>query len=220
MPGASSSTTTSACTPTTARSRTTSPSPRATRTSARQLIPAGRAYTDPATGTGRTTRRPPINAVSGWLDGSMVYGSSAAVGGEPAGGRRPYADLGRRQPADRQWRLRRRRRAGEGEPVADRAADHLRARAQHAGGPAGGGRPELSRRCAVPAGARHRHRRDQPHHLSEFLPHLLGGGAIAPSGLRRQRSIRASRWSSPAPPIASAIPSSRPRPSGWTSTAR
>jgi peroxidase len=43
------------------------------------VIPAGRAFTDPTTGTGPDNPATAINAVSGWLDGSMVYGSSAAT---------------------------------------------------------------------------------------------------------------------------------------------
>src|SRR5260221_3033336 len=43
------------------------------------IIPATRAVIDPATGAGTGHPATAVNAISGWLDGSMVYGSDAAT---------------------------------------------------------------------------------------------------------------------------------------------
>ena len=42
-------------------------------------IPVSRVVTDPHTGVGTTTPATAINNITGWLDGSMVYGSDAAT---------------------------------------------------------------------------------------------------------------------------------------------
>lgn len=43
-----------------------------------QVIPLGRSTSDPATGTGANNPRQQVNSISGFLDGSMVYGSDAS----------------------------------------------------------------------------------------------------------------------------------------------